>query len=199
VSGDRYWAFDLIAGTWGAHGHVETLWATAPLVDGRRPWDAPGVDTSWVYGATQTIISGDLYWTVDAVSGAWGASGKVEALWSNAPSNEGALPWNAPGVQTAYPYQNGLTVISGDHDWVLDVPSNGWTAGKLETSWASAPTIDGKLPWQDTGVNAAWVYGGIQTIVSGDRYWLLKLGDSTWTTGHLETPWASVPLVDDCK
>jgi hypothetical protein len=66
--------------------------------------------------------------------------------------------------------------------------------------WAGAPPIDGQLPWQDGGLAASWVYGGIQTILSHDRYWLAKVTDGAWMeTGHLETPWTNVPLVDDCK
>lgn len=201
INADRYWVFDYTTSSWSANGHLEMKWATAPLVDGLAPWQDVGVRAAYVSGTTQTIISGDRMWTLDIVSGTWGATNHLETAWSSAPANGGFKPWDAPGVQAAYANQNDVTVISADRYWVLDVSSSTWTSsGTLETVWTGAPMVDSKLPWQGTGVGTVWVYGGLQTTLSADRYWISNVTSGAWTdTGHLETVWASAPAVDDCK
>ncbi len=200
INVDRYWVFDYTSGAWSAHGHLEDLWAAAPTIDGFLPWQGVGVNAAYLYGTTQTIISGDRMWTVDASTGVWGATTHLETAWAAAPSNGGFKPWDPPGVLSAYVYQTGITVISADRYWVLDVPSSTWTSGALETVWSGAPMVDSKQPWQGTGVSASWIYGGLQTILSADRYWISNVTSGAWTdTGHLETVWAASPSVDDCK
>jgi hypothetical protein len=200
INGDRYWVFDYTTATWSTNGHVELKWAAAPAIDGLLPWQGVGVRAAYVNGTTQTIISGDRMWTVDLTSGTWGAPNHLETAWSSAPANGGFKPWDSPGVQTAYVNQTDITVISADRYWVLDTSSSTWTSGTLETTWAGAPMVDSKLPWQDSGVGTAWVYGGLQTTLSADRYWISNVTSGAWTdTGHLETVWASAPAVDDCK
>ena len=200
VSGDRYWTYDYGNGTWGVTGHLETLWAAAPAVDSLLPWQDVGVHAAYVVGTTLTIISGDRYWTVDTGTHAWGTTGHIATLWSSAPSNGGFLPWNAPGVQTAFPYQSGLTIVSSDRYWILDLTSGTWSDGALESSWSGAPKVDSDSPWEPSGVSASWVYQSTQTILSADRYWISNVTNGTWTdTGHLETVWSTAPAVDGCK
>ena len=200
VSGDRYWTYDYGTGAWGTTGHLETLWAGVLPIDGLLPWQDVGVHATYVVGTTLTIISGDRYWTVDTGTHIWGTTGHIATLWSSAPSNGGFLPWNAPDVQTAYPYQSGLTIISADRYWIQNLTNGTWTTGALESSWAGAPKVDSDLPWESSGVSASWVYGTTQTILSGDRYWIANVTNGTWTdTGHLETVWSTVPPVDGCK
>ncbi len=143
LSADRYWVYDFGAAAWQAEGHVETLWAGAPTVDGLEPWKGAGVTASWISGTTQTIVSADRFWTLDRKSGVWGATGHLETLWANAPAVDGLRPWDGSGVRTGYVSGSALIVVSGDRYWTEDISSATWTAsGHLEQVWAMAPTLD---------------------------------------------------------
>ena len=163
-----------------------------------RPWDDVGVTSIYVINGTATVFSGDRYWTLNMSSGVWGAAGHLETVWANAPTVDGLLPWDMPGLSTAYPDGTRITAISADRYWVYDFSSAAWTGtGHIETLWAGAPTVDGLEPWNGVGARGSWIYDSIQTIVSADRYWTLDTTRGTWGSGgHLETLWAGAPSVD---
>jgi endonuclease/exonuclease/phosphatase family metal-dependent hydrolase len=74
ISKDRYWTFaasgsDLTGWEPKNSGHVDELahWTDAPAVDGRRPWDGPGVTAGW-YDERRRLLgvaSQDRYWLLD--------------------------------------------------------------------------------------------------------------------------------------
>ena len=176
IQHNRYWALDLSTDTWSpSPGLLADLFAGAPEVDGRGPFDAtgPGITGAWTIGNTLTLVSKDLYWEYALLStrGPWLKAGRLDdkEMWGSVESVEGVQPFHGPGVTAAFHNEplEVITVISRDKYWnfeVVDgtVRSYGhvrdlWRPmGGLDAAWqpptASAPgewRISQPMQWND--------------------------------------------------
>ena len=148
ISSDLWWEFRA-NGSWGIGDRLATLWGgpSGPQpVNGRLPWDPPGVTASWsaVNGTVRTYVSKDLYWRRSFANGAWSWSqGHVNTLqwWSSAPPDAGTghRPWEGDGVTAVFRAAGRLWIISKDKYWRLDEGTGSWQNGRLIQIWSGAP------------------------------------------------------------
>ena len=91
VSGHRYWIFTWAVGFTAQRGLLKDPWATIGSVQGRKPWEGPGVTAAWntyAGGAPTnplTIVSKDLFWHHDWGVGFRPLGGALKDVWATAP------------------------------------------------------------------------------------------------------------------
>lgn len=145
ASRNKYWVFSWVSGQWGA-GWLRDLLPNAPVIDGRGPFDGPGLTGSYRVGNVLRLISADRLWRYDVTTNQWVNWGYLRDIWASIPTIDGVHPWDGAGVTCAYYYppKNETTIISRDKYWVFDYGQNNWTSwGYLADRWADMPGIDG--------------------------------------------------------
>jgi hypothetical protein len=223
LSGDRYFTVSVqTAGVasdpslgrvlaWREAGLLEKLWAGAPQVVGRRPWDEPGVTAAYLAKGTssrQIIISGFRRWVHEGDQ--WVAAGSVVDDWrindAGPPEVDGQVPWEGVGVTGAYFVPGGafFYAISQGNGWqrrTADPDPKNWTwspegGANLASSapWSTAPQVGGQRPHEGTGVTAAYYVGARFFVVSVDKMWVHD--GAAWVASGLlkDMPgWTSAP------
>ncbi|MBN1778791.1 MAG: hypothetical protein JW816_01040 [Candidatus Buchananbacteria bacterium] len=98
-----------------------------PPIDGKYPWDDAGITAAGETLDFGWIISKDKIWFFDFVNGDYDPTltGRLDQLWSNAPTVDGLKPWEGGGVTAFTPEFNGVSmkIFSGNRVWYKNV---GW-------------------------------------------------------------------------
>jgi hypothetical protein len=180
--------------SWHEVGHISKLFPDAPKIQGVSMWDDPGITSTYLFKSQrreQMIISRHLRWVHDGTS--WPGAGTVTQDWiindAGPALLDGQAPWGPPGVTATYFSPNGsyFEVISANRLWRRDTTDNnpqnwkwvpiadggGGGAYNLADSdfWKAAPLLDGRKPWDQSGVTAAWYFGAKFFVVSKDFMW----------------------------
>jgi hypothetical protein len=143
LDGDAAWDPNLGSVlAWHETGLLENYWANAPLVDGLRPWDGPGVTAAYLDKASGAaiIISQYRRWTRSGTQ--WTAAGSIADDWringAGPTLLDGQVPWEGVGVTAAYFTPNGdrFYAISQDKAWIRD------TQNADPKSWTWIPNPD---------------------------------------------------------
>ena len=93
-SKDRYWKYDLAAGAYTDAGYLSTIWSNAPIVDGQRLYEGPGVTGAYIRGNVITLFSVNRFWNFDYVTNSWIRSGYVSNVWTDMPGIDAR--WSHP-------------------------------------------------------------------------------------------------------
>jgi hypothetical protein len=199
VRGPYYWRSDS-PDVWLERGHLAELWPDAPTALGRLPWDGAGVTALGWRDRDIYLISGALYWSIEA--GEVHSGHVSELVPASPPTVDGLAPWDGEGVtgiDIVHPYTTILFSGPRFYEVAADVASADWIrSGTVEELWPSLPPIDGAHPWDAPGVTAYFRDGNIRVIVSGDRYWQTTLpgGERLTESGHVSERWADAPEIE---
>jgi len=227
VSRDKLWNLRWSDSAWIFAGKVKEVapFTTAPLVNGRHPWDGPGITAAWHNpdNTILTIVSGDRWWNLQWIGNVWHSQGMLKNLppFPQAPRVNGSLPWESGGLTAAWHTQDGslLTVVSEDRLWNMRWSDFAWitalpvaqvtplsVADRCCVSDLSLIRHDNMTIAGGAGITAAWHTpdNSILTLVNENRLWNMRWNPSASQRAFTEdtplfltsvTPFPSAPGV----
>jgi hypothetical protein len=157
-----------------------------PAANGTLPWTDGGPDSIWVEDQTRVFFNNGYTWVFNEkldpaqqwITGKnpeqWGADARVK------PAPGGLLPWDATSGPSASARRGSVTFYFKDkYMWVIDesiTPSsrqwlNSGNPVDLSTDPRIKPSANGRLPWSNGGITAAWAEGETLVIFNGPFYW----------------------------
>jgi hypothetical protein len=201
LSGDRYFTAVLntvdggvnqgVPQTWGESGHIKTLWADNPPIDGINVWSEEGITATYQPKEFQAyfVINRAKRWGL--TPGGWvvatdGKPNTVADDWivngNGPPAIDGVAPWQGPGVTAVYynPTNTTMYVHSGAKLWVRNVTGNdpatwSWLRYEADAGPEAGTRVTGNLAdipmWQSA------------PVVGGQRPWEGKGVTAAWYIG----------------
>jgi hypothetical protein len=204
VRRDHYWLHR--RGIWESGGPISAaLVPDIEAYEGRYPWDEGGVTAlAWYEGnADLLLVSRDALWRFDllAIGGTFVEAGHVsELVPPDPPRVAGLLPWEGEGVTGITRVSTLVSqrvVISGDRFYEHSAVTGTWIrAGNVSELWPGAPAVEGAHPWDPPGVTAFDRDGRDDTIVSGDRFWVMHTPTEVVASGRFAERYPDAPAID---
>lgn len=213
VSRDRMWNLQWSTNQWTFGGKVKDVvpFTTSPTVDGRHPWEGPGITAAWHTPDNNilTIISRDLWWNLQWQGLVWLNQGHVKDLppFPQAPPINGMEPWDGPGITAAWHTQDDsiLTIVSETRLWNMKWSNSTWITNQPVNTVPplsgarrccnnvrdgnvidpnTGDGIDNLLLWDGAGITAAWHTpdNSILTLVNENRLWNLQWATNQFTS-----------------
>jgi hypothetical protein len=227
ISKDKYWELNQSGASslWTMATDIYNVapFASAPAVNGLRPWEGDGITATWTVPSENhrylRIISKNRFYRYDYQTGAWynGPNPFTDPMnyWSKAPAINGLRPWEGEGITAVWAApDNYLRIVSKNRLYRFNYAKQQWDFASAfpladrNNAWNKAPLnndVDRLKPWEGEGITAAWVKDGyLLQIKSRDKYWELDLRypPIPWTTTHgnyrdlpMNSIWKAAPFV----
>jgi hypothetical protein len=225
ISKDKYWELDQKTppGVWTKATHIANVapFASAPAVNGLRPWEGEGITATWTVPSENhrylRIISKNRFYRYDYQTSTWytGPNPFTDPTnyWIKAPAINRLKPTDAEGITAVWVQSdNLLRVVSKNRLYRYNFAARRWDFARAfpllipNNPWDKAPwnnDIDRAKPWDGIGFTAAWVKDGrFLQIKSRDKYWEMDLVANQWTPAHgnyrdlpMNSIWKSAPFV----
>ena len=225
ISKDKYWELDqkTSPGVWTKATHIANVapFASAPAVNGLRPWEGEGITATWTVPSENhrylRIISKNRFYRYDYQTNAWYAGpnpfNDPTNYWVKAPAINGLKPTDGAGITAVWVQSdNLLRVVSQNRFYRYSFAARRWDFTRAfpfpspTNPWNKAPwnnNIDRARPWEGAGFTAAWVKDGrFLQIMSRDKFWEMDLVTNQWTPWHgnyrdlpMNSIWKSAPFV----